>query len=336
MSKVVGPDLDIPSAVLEAEQRIRAHIRQTPLERSPYLSSLADANVFLKLECVQITGSFKLRGAMNKMLSLTDEERERGVLTASSGNHGTACAYLMTRFGIPGTIFLPESVSPAKLEAIEAYGAHTELVPGDGIEGERLARKLAAERGQTYVSPYNDPLIIGGQGTAGLELRRQLERVDSVLVPVGGGGLAAGIAGYLKSVAPDVTIIGCQPENSRVMYESVRAGKILDLESKPTLSGGSAGGIDHDSITFEVCRDLIDEWVLLSEKEIGDAVLLALDKQHLLIEGAAALSIAALARTPGRFAGQTVVLVLSGSKLGMETLRELISGEPPPPAPTEP
>jgi len=324
MSESASRRLDVQSQVLEAEQRIRAHIRQTPLERSPYLSKLADAEVLLKLECVQITGSFKLRGAMNKMLSLTEEERERGVLTASSGNHGAACAYLMTRFGIPGTIYLPESVTPAKLEAIEAYGAHTELVAGDGIEAERLARKLAAERGQTYVSPYNDPLIVGGQGTAALELHRQLERLDTVLVPVGGGGLAAGIAGYLKSVDPEITIIGCQPENSRVMYESIRAGEILDLESKPTLSEGSAGGIDHDSITFEICRDLIDEWVLLSEKEIADAILLALANEHLMIEGAAALAIAALARTPRRFAGQTVVLVLSGSKLSMQTLRELL------------
>jgi len=324
MSESASRRLDVQSQVLEAEQRIRAHIRQTPLERSPYLSKLADAEVLLKLECVQITGSFKLRGAMNKMLSLTEEERERGVLTASSGNHGAACAYLMTRFGISGTIYLPESVTPAKLEAIEAYGAHTELVAGDGIEAERLARKLAAERGQTYVSPYNDPLIVGGQGTAALELHRQLERLDTVLVPVGGGGLAAGIAGYLKSVDPEITIIGCQPENSRVMYESIRAGEILDLESKPTLSEGSAGGIDHDSITFEICRDLIDEWVLLSEKEIADAILLALANEHLMIEGAAALAIAALARTPRRFAGQTVVLVLSGSKLSMQTLRELL------------
>ncbi len=318
-------ELDIAAAVLAAETRIRAHIRQTPLERSNYLSDLAEADVYLKLESAQITGSFKLRGAMNKMLALSDEEREQGVLTASSGNHGAACAYLMTRFGIRGTIYLPESVAPAKLEAIQSFGADTELVPGDGIEAEKLARRLAAETGRTYVSPYNDPLIVAGQGTIGLELRRQLETLDTVLIPVGGGGLAAGVAGYLKSVDAAIDIIGCQPENSRVMYESLRAGEVLDRESQPTLSDGTAGGVDADSITFEMCRDLIDDWALLSEDEIAGAILLALGKQHLMIEGAGALSIAALVRNPERFAGQTVVLIISGSKLGMDTLRELLA-----------
>jgi len=318
-------ELDIAAAVLAAETRIRAHIRQTPLERSNYLSDLAEADVYLKLESSQITGSFKLRGAMNKMLALSDEEREQGVLTASSGNHGAACAYLMTRFGIRGTIYLPEGVAPAKLEAIQSFGADTELVPGDGIEAEKLARRLAAESGRTYVSPYNDPLIVAGQGTIGLELRRQLETLDTVLIPVGGGGLAAGVAGYLKSVDAAIDIIGCQPENSRVMYESLRAGEVLDRESQPTLSDGTAGGVDADSITFEMCRDLIDDWTLLSEDEIAGAILMALGKQHLMIEGAGALSIAALVRNPERFAGQTVVLIISGSKLGMDTLRELLA-----------
>ncbi|MCH7825857.1 MAG: threonine/serine dehydratase [Acidobacteria bacterium] len=317
--------LDVAALVIDAEQRIRGHIRQTALERSNFLSQLADADVYLKLESNQITGSFKLRGAMNKMLALSAEERTNGVLTASSGNHGAACAYLMTHFGIPGTIFLPESVSPAKLEAIRSYGADTELVPGDGIEAEKLARRLAAERGQTYVSPYNDPSIIGGQGTIGLELRRQTEDIDAVLVPVGGGGLVAGVGGYLKSVDQKVEIIGCQPENSPVMYESIQAGEIIDMESRPTLADGTAGGIDHDSITFDVCRDVVDGWELLSEQEIADAILVVLDKQHLMVEGAAALPIACLMRNPRRFAGQSVVLLVSGSKLGLGTLRALLA-----------
>jgi len=316
---------DVAAEVLAAEHRIHGHIRQTPVERSAYLSNPADADVWLKLETAQITGSFKLRGAMNKVLSLNKEERDKGFVTASSGNHGTACAYLMSHFGIPGTIYLPESVSPAKHEAMLAYGAHIELVPGDAIEAERLARKVAAETGRTYVSPYNDRLIIGGQGTIGLELRRQVESIDTIILPVGGGGLASGVAGYLKSVDHDIEVIGCQPENSRVMYESVQAGEILDLESQPTLSDGTAGGIDADSITFELCRDLIDDWVLLTEEEIADAILLAAERQHVLIEGSGALSIAAFLRDPERFNGQSVVLVVSGSKLGMDTLRELLA-----------
>jgi len=168
-------------------------------------------------------------------------------------------------------------------------------------------------------------LIIGGQGTIGLELRQQTEGIDAVLVPVGGGGLVAGVGGYLKSVDQSVEIIGCQPENSRVMYESVRAGEIIDMESRPTLADGTAGGIDHDSITFDVCREMIDDWELLSEQEIGDAILVALGKQHLLVEGAGALPIAALMRNPQRFAGQSVVVLVSGSKLGLETLRALLA-----------
>lgn len=317
--------LEIAAEVLEAEERIRPHIRQTPLERSAFLSELADAEVHLKLETAQITGSFKLRGAMNKVLALSKEERARGIVTASSGNHGAACAYLMRHFGVRGTIYLPEGVNPAKLDAIRSYGAATELVPGDAIEAEKLARRVAEETGKTYVSPYNDPLVIGGQGTIGLELRRQVEDLDAIVLPVGGGGLASGVAGYLKSVSTDVEVIGCQPQNSKVMYESVQAGEILDLESSPTLSDGTAGGIDHDSITFEICRRVIDDWVLLSEDEIGGAILLAAERQHLLIEGSGALSIAALLRDPERFSGSTVVLVASGSKLGKDDLRRLLA-----------
>ena len=326
--KIGSIGIDVSAEVLAAEHRIRGHVRQTPLERSATLSRLADGDVYLKLETAQVTGSFKLRGAMNKVLSLSKDERQRGIVTASSGNHGTACAYLMTHFGIPGTIYLPESVSPAKHEAIRAFGAPTELVPGDGIEAEKLARRVAAESGRTYISPYNDPLIIGGQGTIGLELRRQIESLDAILLPVGGGGLAAGVAGYLKSVDAEIEVIGCQPHNSRVMYESVKAGRILDLESQPTLSDGTAGGIDADSITFEPCRTLIDDWVLLREEEIGAAVLHAAEHEHVLAEGSGALSIAAFRRDPERFAGQTVVLLVSGSKLGLDTLRNLLTRPP--------
>lgn len=319
--------IDIAAEVLAAEHRIRGHIRQTPLERSAHLSKLADADVYLKLETAQITGSFKLRGAMSKVLSLDKKERKRGFVTASSGNHGTACAYLMSHFGIPGTIYLPESVSAAKHEAMLAYGAHTELVPGDAIEAEKLARRVAEESGRTYVSPYNDPLVIGGQGTIGLELRRQLENIDAILLPVGGGGLASGVAGYLKAVDAGIEVIGCQPHNSRVMYESVKAGRMLELESEPTLSDGTAGGVDLDSITFEPCRTLIDDWMLLGEEEIGAAIVLAAEHEHVLVEGSGALAIAALSREPKRFVGQTVVLVASGSKLAMDALRELLTSK---------
>ena len=166
---------------------------------------------------------------------------------------------------------------------------------------------------------------MGGQGTIALELTRQLHKIDSVLVPVGGGGLIGGIAGYLKSIDENIEIIACQPENSAVMYESIKAGKILDIESKPTISDGSAGGIEEGSITFEICQKNVDDFILLTENEIKEAVKLVLEKHYLLIEGAGALSIGSFIKQKDRFKGKNVVMVISGAKIGLETLREVIS-----------
>jgi threonine dehydratase len=307
-----------------AEDRIRTHIRETPLEHSPFLSREAEATVYLKLENLQLTGSFKLRGAMNKVLSLSSEERGRGAVTASSGNHGHAFAYLTERFGFPGTIFLPETTEPGKIDTLKTYGAEIRIQGDDCVRAEAAARAYAADRGLIYISPYNDLQVIAGQATVGIELARQAEGLDAVLVPVGGGGLIAGIAAWLKPGDSDITIIGCQPENSRVMYESIRAGRILDLESLPTLSDGTAGGIEAGSLTFPVCRDLVDGFVLLSEEEIRDALRLVLEKHHILIEGAAALPVAALLKEPARYQGQRVALVLSGSALSLATLRKIL------------
>jgi threonine dehydratase len=307
-----------------AEDRIRPHIRETPLEYSPFLSRETGAAVYLKLENLQLTGSFKLRGAMNKVLSLSSEELGRGAVTASSGNHGHAFAYLTERFDFPGTIFLPETTEPGKIDTLKTYGAEIRIQGDDCVRAEAAARADAADRGLSYISPYNDLQVIAGQATVGIELARQAEGLDAVLAPVGGGGLIAGIAAWLKSGDSDITIIGCQPENSRVMYESIRAGRILDLESLPTLSDGTAGGIEAGSLTFPVCRDLVDGFVLLSEEEIRDALRLVLEKHHILIEGAAALPVAALRKEPAHFQGQRVALVLSGSALSLATLRKIL------------
>ena len=316
--------MDVRSSVIEAEKRIRPHIRETPVEESIWLSEVTGGEVFLKLENLQITNSFKLRGAANKLLSLSDEESSRGIVTASSGNHGSAIAYLLRRFGWPGTIYVPETVSRAKVGALEQYGADLKFHGQDGIETENFARQIAEEKGMTYVSPYNDEKIIGGQGTIALELEGQLGEIDAVVVPVGGGGLIAGVAGYLKSLDPSIDIVGCQPRNSKVMYESLAAGKILDLPSEPTLADGTAGGIEVDSLTFTVCQETIDEMLLIEEEEIEDSIRQVLKRHHLLIEGAAALSVAALLRDVERFAGKKVVLVLSGARISLDVLRELL------------
>jgi len=316
--------LDVPLRVREAEERIRAHIRETPAEPSPSLSRLGNCRVFLKLENFQITGSFKLRGAMNKFLSLSPEEKRSNLITASSGNHGAAFAYVMKRFSARGTIVLPENASSAKIDALRLYGVDLELHGDDCIKSEMFAKEKASTEERTFISPYNDPMIVGGQGTAAVELTRQLGHIDAVFVPVGGGGLIAGIAGYLKSVQPDVEIIGCQPENSCVMYESVRAGRILELESKPTLSAGSAGGVEAGSITLDVCRRDVDEFILVTEDEIRDALRLLIEKHHMLVEGAGALSVASFIKARERFENKNVVLVLSGCKISLDTLRQVL------------
>jgi threonine dehydratase len=321
-------DQEIASEVLAAEKRIRSRIRETPLEPSPFLSAEAgDARVYLKLESHQLTGSFKLRGAMNKLLSLAPADLARPVVTASSGNHAGAVAYSLKELGGKGIIYLPSTVSRAKVEALEPYRAHgveLRFVGSDSVEGELEAKRVSREESLPYVSPYSDPQVIGGQGTVGVELERQLETIDAVFVPVGGGGLIAGIAGYFKAREPSVRIVGCQPSASRVMQESIAAGRILDMPSEPTLADGTAGGLDPDAITFPICRRVIDEMVLVSEEEIADAMRLAIEKHSTLIEGAAALSIAGFRKTRASYRGKSVVLVVSGKKVSIDTLRRIL------------
>jgi threonine dehydratase len=317
-------DDEILAEVLQAEARIRPHVRETPLEPSPYLSGLTRAEVHLKLESHQITGSFKLRGAMNRLLSLSREERARGVVTASSGNHAGAVAYSLSELGGTGIIYLPRTVSKAKVEALEPYGCELRFVGSDSVEGELEAKRVAREEGILYISPYSDPKVIGGQGTIAVELERQIESFDAVFVPVGGGGLVSGIAGYLKARSPKVRVVGCQPESSAVMYESLAAGRIVELESRPTLADGTAGGMDPDAITFPICQRDLDDMVLVSEEEIASAMRIAIERHSMLIEGAAALAIASFLKKAADFEGQTVVLVLSGKKVSLDTLRSVV------------
>ena len=322
--KAVLPD--IFSEVQTAESLIRTHIRETPLEHSPFLSIQSGCHVYLKLENIQITGSFKLRGALNKILSLSDQQKKQGIITASSGNHGAAFAYILNKFNLKGTIFLPENASSSKIDHLRLYGANIKQYGDDCVLAEAQARKTAEKKGSIYVSPYNDIKIIGGQGTIGIELERQLKKTEIVLCPVGGGGLISGVGGYLKHTNPDVKIIGCQPENSAVMYKSIQAGRILDIPSLPTLSDGTAGGIEQDSITFELCRKYVDDFYLVSEKEIKQAIILILEKHCLLIEGGAALPVAAFLKNHSIFKGKNVSLILSGSRISRQKMAEIICG----------
>jgi threonine dehydratase len=316
--------------VLEAFERIKKYIRETPLEYSPFLSQLGDCNVFLKLENLQITGSFKLRGAMNKLFSLDESEKQNRVITASSGNHAAAFAYLLKKFGYQGKIVLPENVAPTKIESLKWYGIDLLFFGDDCVKAEEYAKKQAVEKGWLFISPYNDSKIIQGQGTIGFEIKNQLRtwekelQADCILVPVGGGGLISGIAGYLKSDTTKIEVIGCQPQNSAVMFESLKAGKILDIKSKPTISDGTAGGVENGSLTFELCQKYVDDFILLSEDEIIEAIRLILSKHYMLIEGAAALSVAAFIKHKKKFKNKSVVLVISGARIGLQNLRSVL------------
>ena len=310
--------------VMAAEDRIRPTIRQTYLERSPYFSELCGANVFFKCENLQYTGSFKSRGALNKILSLSDSQRAAGIVTASTGNHGAAVAFALGRVRAKGIVFVPENSAPSKLEAIKRLGAEVRFHGTDSVDAETEARRHAAEHGLTYVPPYNDRQVIGGQGTIGVELVQQLPAMDAVFIALGGGGLLAGVGAYLKHVCPEVTVIGCCPENSQVMIQSVKAGRILDLPSLPTLSDGTAGGVEEGSITFPLCRDLVDDYETVTEEEISLNLRRFLHAQHMLIEGSAAVPIAALLKRREQFAGQNVVILLCGANIDPETLKNVL------------
>jgi threonine dehydratase len=316
--------MDIKKEALEAEKRIRAYIRETPVEYSPFFSQEGNGEVFLKLENIQISGSFKLRGTMNKLLSLTKKEKEIELITASSGNHAAAFAYALKKLGLKGTVYLPEIVAQTKLESLRHYSAGLKLHGDDCIKAELFARETAEKNNLIYIPPYNDIKIIAGQATIGIELQRQIKKIDTVIVPVGGGGLISGIAGYLKSCNKNIEIIGCQPENSPVMYESIKAGRIIEMESKPSLADGAAGGIEQGTITLELCKKYVDDFIMVTEEEIKEAVKLVLKNHYMLIEGAAALSVASFIKQKEKFNNKSVVLIISGAKIGLDQLRKIL------------
>jgi threonine dehydratase len=285
--------------------------------------------VYLKLENYQRTGSFKLRGAVNKILALGPEAMSKILVTSSTGNHGSAFAWAVQRLGLRGKIFVPENIEPSKLESLKGYQLEIEFHGEDCVESEKRAREAAGKEGMIYISPYNDIMIVAGQGTAALEADRQAGegKIDSLLVPVGGGGLISGIAGYFRAEGRKMEIAGCQPENSPVMARSVEEGRIVDMESKPTISDGTAGGIEPGSITFDICSRYVDDFILLSEKEIEEAIKIMLRRHSMLVEGSAALSVAALIREKRRFEGKRVVLLISGSRLDPRLLRRIICAD---------
>jgi threonine dehydratase len=315
---------DFAGAVAAAGRRIRAHARETPIEPSPALAAGSGASVFLKCENLQHTGSFKARGALNKVLSLAPAELARGVVTASTGNHGAAVGFALRSVGARATVFVPERALPTKLAAIARQGGEIRRHGVDSGETEIFARAHAEATGAVWISPYNDPLVIGGQGTAGVELLRQVPDLDAVFVSLGGGGLIGGIGAWLKAHAPATRVIACSPVNSAVMMRSVEAGRILTLDSLPTLSDGTAGGVEPGSITFDLVRAVVDEHVAVDEDEIAAAMRDTMEAHHMMVEGAAGVAVAGFRRQAARWSGARVAIVLCGANVSLSTLKSIL------------
>lgn len=317
--------MNITKEVLSAEQRIRAYTLTTPLLESKELSKRIGGKVYLKLENEQHTGSFKARGSLNKILSLSPAEKAKGIITASTGNHALGVARALEITDTKGTIFLPEHASKAKVAALSHYTAELQFYGTDSLQTELHAKKTAKEKGCVWISPYDDPKIMGGQGTIAVELCQQLANFDAVLVTMGGGGLISGIGSYLNTERPSTKIIGCQPANSPEMTLSLKKGEIVALEEyKETLSDGSAGGIEPDAITFPICQQVVNDCLLVSEEEIKTALRLVVHHHKKIIEGAAAVTVAALLKHKTKFKNKTVVLVICGGNIDIEKLKQII------------
>jgi threonine dehydratase len=310
-------------SVLDAHHRIRSSVRRTPVEEISELVPLAGARVYVKLENLQETGSFKLRGATNRILRLTPEERALGIVAASNGNHGLGVAAAAKSAGIAAEIYVSSQVASSKAKRIEEYGARVVKAGSEPLEAEITARDKALKSGRVFISPYNDWDVLAGQGSIAVELYEQIPALDAVFVAVGGGGLIGGIGAYLKYTCPRTEVVGSWPENSPVLYEAMKAGRIVPVAEKPTLSESTSGGLEEGLITLDVCRAVIDTCILVSEEQILDAMRLVHRAKQWLIEGAAGIALAAFLQTADRYKGKTVAIVICGGNLSPR-VRELL------------
>jgi threonine dehydratase len=309
--------------VQAARARIGAAIYCSPCAYSETVSRMAGARVFFKLDNLQMTGSFKERGALNKLLSLSPDERKNGVIAASAGNHGLAVAFHAQRLGIPATIVMPRFAPLIKVSWARRYGAEVILAGVDFDEALAEAQRLQRERGSLFIPAFDDPAVIAGQGTLGLELLEQAPELDAVLVPVGGGGLIGGIALALKQSGFNGRVIGVQAERVPGMQAALEAGHPVSLPSAPTIADGIAVRRVGE-LTLPLVRRYVDAIVTASEAEIARAILLLLENEKTVVEGAAATPLAALLNRPLGLNGQTVVLVLSGGNIDVNVIARVI------------
>ena len=312
----------------QAHARIKSLIRHTPVVASSDLAEKTGAaQIHLKLECLQNTGSFKVRGAANKILSLGDEEKKKGVITFSTGNHGKAVAYVAGQAGIRSVVCLSEHVAAYRVEMIKALGAEVSLKGHSQDEAEKNYRQLMSSRGLIPVVPFDDPMIIAGQGTIALEILSKLPDTDVLMIQLSGGGLLAGMAMVAKSINPGIHVVGLSLERSPAMLESLKAGQPVQVEEKDSLGDSLLGGIGFDNqYTLPMVEEYADEHLLVSEEEIKDGMFHIFEKHRLIVEGAAAVGIGALLNQKMNVKGKKVVALLSGSTINSEEYIRIIEG----------
>lgn len=315
----------LQQAITEAHTALRPQVAVTPLTLSSRLSALSGCEVYLKCEHLQHTGSFKYRGASNKLRLLDPAQRQRGVITASSGNHGQGLALAGQALGVPVSVYTTTQASSYKLEAMRALGAEVVSLDLDPLGAELEAGRQAQLQGKPYVSPYNDYQIIAGQGTVGMELFEQQPELDAVFVAVGGGGLISGIAAALHGLSAKTRIVGCWPANSPALHASLAAGRIIEVDEEETISDGTAGGVEPDSVTLGLCQRLLSQSVLVSEAQIKTAMREVAASERWIIEGAAGVAMAGMLALAEEYRGKKVAVVLCGRNIVLEKYLEAIA-----------
>jgi len=314
--------------IQEARRAIASLVLRTPLIRADVLSDQLGSEVLLKLETLQPIGAFKIRGAANALLKLSAEQRKRGVICASTGNHGRAVAWVARSLGIPATICLSVLVPEERAKAIETLGATVRRVGSNQDEAMEDVARAVTKEGMTEVSPFDDPQVIAGQGTIGLELLEERPDLDAILVPLSGGGLAGGIALAAKTLKPSIRVIGLSMDRGAAMHESIAAQRPITVEEVPSLADSLGGGIGlANRWTFDLCRRLLDETVLVSETEIYRGIRHLLLEERQVAEGGAAVGTAALLAGKITLSGPTA-LIISGRNIGREALARIAAGEP--------
>lgn len=321
LQEVMAEELSL-AAIREAGKRIHGRIKETPLIHSPVFSQESGNNIWIKPENLQLTGAYKVRGAYNKILGLTDEERGKGLIAASAGNHAQGVALAASELGVQATIVMPCTTPLIKVEATRNYGAQVVLSGNSYDDACHEARRLEESRGLTFVHPFDDPAIMAGQGTIGLEIFEELPEVDAVLVPVGGGGLISGIAVALKSLNPRIRVIGVEPEGAMAMKKSFAAGRLYTLDHVDTIADGVAVKVPG-ALTFEIARHWVDEIITVSDYDLMDAMLLLLEKHKLIAENAGVLSLAGLKKL--NCTGKNIVSVVSGGNIDVVTISSMIN-----------